>query len=106
MTITITIANLYNTILEEERKELIIKKGDDTFKGALMWKNEDLGDDVMRGKIEEQELEVNELNKETVENIIETAIEMMNKADMKVYDSTGKTMKHWQYLHSFSEVIF
>ena len=95
----VMIAKVYNTILGEMRKTLVVFKEGKVYESALFWPME----------IEEMIMEV-----VSVKHVEGTVLDVMLEAysELKINDMLAKddrtlqVMLHWQYIHGFSEELF
>lgn len=92
------IAKVYDTILEETKERLVIVKDNETFIGALFFKQAEW--DIINEYVEQVEVDGSVLD------IILKAIELKKKYNLKVYPTTIKTMIHWQHVNGFSNELF
>ena len=94
---------MYNEIMEESNPEVLFLKNGNTFTGGLFFRLDpwEIVEDVL------EEVTVNDTDEESeVLKVIQTAIEMKRRHNIKVFDDSERTMKHWQYVNGFSEIIF
>lgn len=99
MTATIKVAEVYSKILEESKLELVVEKGKDTFIGALFFKQDE--DDEVRSAVDEVTVDG------TAEEIIDMCFYLKWRNGI-LHNSDGKameTMRHWQFMHGFSNEI-
>lgn len=95
MRATIKIAIIRNSLLEEDKKNVVFET-DRTFIGPLFFEKDDM-DEVVE-VIEEKTVDA------PVLDILLTAYDMMKRNDrIASDDSTLRTMMHWQYMNSFSD---
>ena len=95
----VMIAKVYNTILGELKKELVVFTEGKVFEGPLFWPMED--DDMI--------IEVVSVNhvEGTVWNVMMEAYALLKVNGMLAKDdSTLLTMLHWQHVNGFSNEMF
>lgn len=98
MKFSIRIANVYNTILEETQKEIVIVKDRKTYIGALFFKKDET--QVVRKVFEREDIEGSALD------AMLTAYRMMKAHGLtKKDDKTLMTMMHWQYVNGLTNEL-
>jgi hypothetical protein len=98
-TANIKIANVYNTILEEVRKTLVVTRKDgEIFVGALFFPHEK--DDIIMDTIEEVTM------KGTAEEIVNMCCYLKWRNGLLAKDGkTLQTMEWWQYCNGFTNEL-
>lgn len=92
----VKIANVYDALLEETKKELVITKGNQVYIGKLFFKKEEW-EKVRRSKTSVHV-------EGTAEEIIMKAYELLRDEDMLASDDKSlKVMLHWQFVNGFSD---
>lgn len=91
----LVVVKAHNNILEEESIQIILYKNNNEYEASgLFFKWNDLNewDDIVTLK----ELELtDEIN---AEELINKIIELKKEFNLEVYDTTFKTLMHWQYI--------
>ena len=96
MKVIIKIANVYDGLLEETRKELVIVKGNRVYIGKLFFKKEDF--EIVRRTKNSVRFEGN------AEEIMLKAYEMCKEEGMIAKDDKSLlTMMHWQYMNGLTD---
>ena len=94
MKFSIRIANVYDAILEETTKEIVIVKDRKTYIGALFFKKDET--QLVKKVIERIDFEGN------AQGAMVTAYNLMKKHGMAKRD-TLKTMMHWQFINGMTD---
>lgn len=97
-------AKVYNNILEKTKTTIIFSRGGKEFFGPLF--REKGEDDEVREVLEEVTILRGESEVGEVACVIDEYIKLAQKHGIKTYKDTEETMKHWQYVNGFSDVIF
>ena len=98
MKFSIRIANVYNTILEETKKELVIVKDRKTYIGKLFFKKDE--SEMVKKVFERIDFEG------SAQDAMVVAYNLLKKYDMLAKDDkTLKTMLHWQYTNGLTDDI-
>ena len=98
MKFSIRIANVYNTLLAENRKELVIVKDHKTYVGTLFFKKDET--DVVKKVFERVEFEG------SAQDAMIKAYNMMKEHDLLAKDDkTLITMLHWQWINGLTNEI-
>lgn len=98
MKISIRIANVYDTLLEETKKEIVIVKDRKTYVGALFFRKDET--EVVKKVFEKIEFEGN------AQEAMIKAYQMMKEHGLIAKDDkTLKTMLHWQYMNGLTDEI-
>ena len=97
MIATIKVVNVYSTILEKTKRDILVEANGKKYLGALLnsenhWVDEEINETLYSE-------EVNGTIEEVIDNIIKTRCEN----GLKVYDSSKKTMAWWGYLNGLFE---
>ena len=96
MKFSIRIANVYNTILEETKKEIVIVKDRKTYIGALFFKKDET--EVVKKVFDRVDFEG------SAQEAMVKAYHMMKEHGLtKKDDKTLKTMLHWQYVNGLTD---
>lgn len=95
----VMIAKVYDTILGELKKKLIVFKDGRVFEGALFWPMDAL-DMIM------EVVSVNHVEGTVWDVICEAYGALKVNGMLAKDDQTLKTMLHWQHVNGFSEEIF
>ena len=96
MKFSIRIANVYDTVLEETTKDIVIVKDRKTHIGALFFKKDET--QVVKKVFERVEFEG------TAAEAMVTAYNMMKSHGLtKGDDKTLKTMLHWQHMNGLTD---
>ena len=96
MKFSIRIANVYDTILEESKKDIVIVKDRKTYIGALFFKKDET--QVVQKVFERVDFEGN-----TLDAMIKAYHMMKNHGLTAKDDKTLLTMLHWQYVNGLTE---
>ena len=95
----VMIAKVYNTILGEMKKRLVVFTEGKVFEGSLFWPMEP--DDMIMEIVSVNHVEG------TVWDVMLEAYAALKVNGMLAKDnSTLKTMLHWQHIHGFSDEMF
>lgn len=100
---TIQIVKIYDALMVETIMDVLFIRNGKTFSGGLFFKPEEWE------HVEEvlEEVTIDDADEEAeVLKVIQTSIEMKKRHEMNVYDDSERTMKHWQFVNGFSNVIF
>lgn len=96
MKFTIKIANVYDTILEETKKELVVIKDRKTYIGALFFRKEET--EVVKKVFDRVDIDGSAFD------AMIAAYHLMKKHDrIAKDDKTLKTMMHWQYVNGLTD---
>ncbi len=101
---TIKIAKIYNGLLEETKVKGIFTRNGKEFFGPLFWEKDE--EDEVKEILAEVTILDGESEEAEVSCVIDEYIELAKKHGLKVFKDTEKTMKHWQFMNGFSNVIF
>ncbi len=100
----IRIAKIYNGLTEETKTKGIFTRNGKDFYGPLFWEKDE--DEEIKDVLAEVKMPDGENEEAEITCVIDEYIELAKKHGVKVYEDTVKTMKHWQFMNGFSDVIF
>lgn len=100
----IRIAKVYNRLTEKTKVIGIFSRNGKDFFGPLFWEKDE--EDEVKEVLAERTVLDGESEEAEVACVIDEYIELAAKYGAKVYKDTEKTMKHWQFMNGFSNVIF
>ena len=94
--VKVRIQEVYSSLLEESKEELVIVKDRKTYIGALFFRKD--SDDKLKKIIDEVVVDGSTLD------VLLSAYNLKKKHNMIAKDDkTFKTMVHWQYINGFSD---
>lgn len=89
----------FDEILEEDEVDIIFVKDEQIFKGALFF-------EIQEWEQVKEVLKEEEFGADTEEELALQCINFYIENADKHYDSTEKTMRHWQFINGFTAHIF
>jgi len=95
----VMIAKVYNTILGEMKKRLVVFTEGKVFEGPLFWPMEP--DDMIM-----EIVSVNHVEGTVWDVMLEAYVALKVNGMLAKDNSTLKTMLHWQHIHGFSDEMF
>ncbi|MDD4804909.1 MAG: hypothetical protein PHN69_07195 [Candidatus Pacebacteria bacterium] len=87
-----------STLLEETFMQILFEKDGKVFEGALFFEKDD--DNVELEVVKQEEIEADS-DKELMEKVITFYMENATKT----FESTARSMRHWQFMNGFTSTI-
>lgn len=95
-----TLSRILDTDINEEYEEILFHKGNEIYRGALFFTLEKC-DKLQKNIVTET------IKADTHKELVEKCIEFYLKNHTgKVFDSTSRSMKYWQYINGFTKYMF
>ena len=91
------VVNVYSSILEETNKDILIEAEGKRYLGELLDRESRWVDEEIHETLYSEEVNGN------IEEVIDSIIKIRHENNMKVYDSSKRTMAWWGYMNGLFE---
>lgn len=93
-------ATIFSEALSESKEKILFIKEDETFVAPLFFKMETSDESI------ERVLKTEEINAVDENELVEKVVEFYKENMNDTFESTESTMKHWQYMNSFTNQMY